>query len=196
MTTAMLTLMRASAVPPSLGQLASRGGLELGRNALQDCFDRRLASWGLVPPSAARWSEVRTFMVALPPSWAWALLRTWAGGWTTTARFSSSVRRGCLFGCTGQADAMAHYLVCPVVWTLSSSYLRTAAPEDVLGRLGLPAGELTEEGVQHAVFANFLYHKVKRVGSQLHGAAKAALYLLRSGRPLRGGRVARLLERA
>eukprot|EP00969_Alexandrium_andersonii_P339115 14989445-Alexandrium_andersonii.AAC.1 len=57
------------------------------------------------------WEAVRARVRELSPAHATAVLKTWCGGWTTTRRLHDGAA-GCLLGCEGGADCMAHYIAC------------------------------------------------------------------------------------
>eukprot|EP00959_Pyramimonas_sp_CCMP1952_P075161 1570417-Pyramimonas_sp.AAC.1 len=43
-----------------------------------------------LPELAQRWAALRQILERTPPSWAWAHIKTLAGGWTTSARIPSA----------------------------------------------------------------------------------------------------------
>ncbi len=49
----------------------------------------------------------------LRPRDAMRVLKTWIHSWAASDRFHENPRLPCLFGCEGQLDKLAHYLLCP-----------------------------------------------------------------------------------
>ena len=67
------------------------------------------------------------------------VVKTWLNGWATTDRIKGDFRRSCLLGCPGEADSLAHYLMCPRVFA-SVKFVVNTAHEDPLIRVGLRSG--------------------------------------------------------
>ena len=69
------------------------------------------------------------------------VLKTWAGGWTTSYRMHEDPKLKCLFGCD-ERDDLEHYLVCAPLWLLASEVLESPAPFEVAERICLvePSG--------------------------------------------------------
>eukprot|EP00959_Pyramimonas_sp_CCMP1952_P469493 9495043-Pyramimonas_sp.AAC.1 len=60
------------------------------------------------------WDNCAMVLARCPCSWAWAVLRTWCGGWMTSARIISPLgQRQCAFGCVQRIDSIRHYSRCP-----------------------------------------------------------------------------------
>ena len=52
------------------------------------------------------------------------VIKSWGNSWYTSSRLNESPILPCIFGCEGQVDELAHYLVCSPFWTILSSVLR------------------------------------------------------------------------
>ena len=50
-------------------------------------------------------------------------LRTVCNGWCTTTRMHEAITWPCIFGCTGDTDAIRHYMECPVLWQLAREFV-------------------------------------------------------------------------
>ena len=46
------------------------------------------------------------------------VIKFWCGAWTTSYRMPEKKLLGCLFGCHGEKDNIAHYLRCPLLWEI------------------------------------------------------------------------------
>ena len=52
------------------------------------------------------------------------IIKSWSNSWYTSSRLHESPILPCIFGCEGQVDELAHYLVCSPFWTTLSSVVR------------------------------------------------------------------------
>ena len=52
------------------------------------------------------------------------IIKSWCNSWYTSSRLHESTILPCIFGCEGQDDDLAHYLVCSPFWTVLSSIVR------------------------------------------------------------------------
>ena len=86
------------------------------------------------------------------------VLKTWIGGWTTSARMGESVRMECIFGCKHEGDDLRHYIQCSPLWQLAGEAINVLPPFDLVERLCLvhPTSEkfvmlaLAFQGYHHA----------------------------------------------
>ena len=69
-----------------------------------------------------------------------SVIKTLSNSWATSARYHEAVRKWCLVGChcfsgaddSGQGpptDSLAHYLACPLLWSLIDSACRSPCTE-------------------------------------------------------------------
>ena len=48
-------------------------------------------------------------------------LKTWINSWSTSSRYHEDEIWACFFGCSEERDDLAHYIRCPIMWTLAAS---------------------------------------------------------------------------
>ena len=119
---------------------------------------------------SARWSALKTVLAEVRPSWRWASMKTFAGGWTTTARMHVLEQRCCVFGCARQPDSFPHYLSCPallrLLWSPEPPLLQSTLTAWGLGPAAAyvpdPSDDLSlQRTVQRVVLAYHMYNKQK-----------------------------------
>ena len=94
-------------------------------------------------------------------------LKTWMGGWTTSARMHEGTLHWCLFGCSA-ADEWAHYADCLPLWSTVYFTLCAPPPTRRFECIGLRTQRPED---LHPVFIAFeTYHKLK------HGHLQEALH--------------------
>ena len=91
------------------------------------------------------------------------VVKTWLNGWATTDRIKGDFRRSCLLGCPGEADSLAHYLMCPRVFA-SVKFVVNTAHEDPLIRVGLrsgrgdPASRVSPQNREALLITSCMFH--------------------------------------
>lgn len=65
---------------------------------------------------------------------AFALLRTFISGWTTSHRMHEDVLLPCIFGCRNETDTIAHYMLCSPLCHIAGAALSCEVPIDFATR--------------------------------------------------------------
>ena len=109
------------AVPPKQNMQAELYKIvfaQLFSDAVPSLVCRRLATLcPILPvllPSAV--STVRPWLERVGPTLAFAALRTWTSGWTTSHRMHETPISPCLYGCSDAQDSLCHYIDCGRLW--------------------------------------------------------------------------------
>jgi hypothetical protein len=84
----------------------------------------------------------------------------WCNGWTTSCRFNEDKKLPCLFGCSGERDALSNYLQCPHLSSLWSFITNLNVSEMPLIRWGLIDPCTRNLNAIACVFSG--YHAVRR----------------------------------
>ena len=96
---------------------------QVNPDCLAEIFCRRLSKVWPERAAAIRdapWEAARRYMMTLPISWSFAIIRTFSGAWLTSWRIAHPAgQRSCIFGCQGQKDSVGHYLEGPrMLWAV------------------------------------------------------------------------------
>ncbi len=87
------------------------------------------------------------------------VFKTWVNSWATSYRMHEHVLLPCLFGCPGREDKLMHYVMCPMLFALTTM-LTPDAPPNPLERIGLINPSQRSALATSAAFAG--YHAVRR----------------------------------
>ena len=95
----------------------------------------------------------------LSPHVAMCVIKTFCNAWCTSHRFHEQPILGCVFGCHGETDPLAHYLHCQPLWSLASQALGFFLPISAIGRLAVLRNDVST--LQGIFMAFHMYHAVK-----------------------------------
>jgi len=103
--------------------------------------------------------QLQEFSRSLPTALSQQLLRTWANGWCTSARFRESHVLPCLFGCSDQPDSLQHYLFCSPLWSAIASFDNLPIEADILSVLAITKRDF---GIAlRLIVASHVYHRAR-----------------------------------
>jgi len=102
------------------------------------------------------------------------ILKTWVNSWNTSYRYHETPRLPCVFGCDGMKDELAHYVMCPILFS-TLLQLRPFIPPDPVERIGLIRPSLDNLLTVACIFAG--YHSVRN-SDHLHGLLASPSNLL------------------
>ena len=95
------------------------------------------------------------------------LLKTCVGGWTTSFRRHEVDKLPCIFGCRGEQDTLAHYLLCTPLWQIAGSALGVGVQITISERLCMlaPSGDRVELLALCFQVYHFTKSRAKALGS-------------------------------
>ena len=143
----------------------------------------------LNPLPALDWAPALLLLKRLNVHAALVILKTWVNSWCTSDRYHDGRFSDCIFGCSrdGSSDHLAHYLECPILWTITADAIRRPISADTLVRLCVRSP--TKESSLSLLTAFTVYHDIKlgqpslvdqalrRIDFQHRGAQRGVLCL-------------------
>jgi hypothetical protein len=115
----------------------------------------------LNPLPALDWAPALLLLKRLNVHAALVILKTWPNSWCTSNRYHDGRFSECIFGCSrdGSSDHLAHYLECPILWTITADAIRRPISADTLVRLCVRSP--TKESSLSLLTAFTVYHDIK-----------------------------------